>query len=270
MLSREVMGVFALAILWVNVLLIAGAALKQRAALVQLRRALTQLRRVTVVRGDGPGGAFAASVVKQIGRLTSAKAPTIGFHDQDYSSALYGGLVHRDDGSQEDVASGRADVWVEDGRFHDAAAGPAGAAPFESALAEAKKARGTLRTLHAAVVSGKEVVLATAFQGTDEERLFVATIDPIAWLRSKTRLASFFIASEVVIAALCTVACLHPPVFGTVSTLGGAASLAFFLLVQPIGTKVRDSLRTPNRQIRRGTWSRSATAARSETARVVS
>ncbi len=44
-------------------------------------------------------------------------------------------------------------------------------------------------------------------------------------------------------AAACTALALRPPVFGAVSTAGGVAGLAFFLLVQPLGTALRDHAR---------------------------
>ena len=49
---------------------------------------------------------------------------------------------------------------------------------------------------------------------------------------------------------------LWPPVFGLVSTLGGALCLAFFLIVQPAGTALRDAVRVPSRAIVRGQWKR--------------
>jgi hypothetical protein len=253
-LSREIMGGLALAILWVNVLLIAAATMKQRAALVRLRRGLTAVRRAAVTRGDGPDGAFATSDVKQVGRLGSASVPTIAFHDQDYASTLHGGLLRNEDGSEEEVSAAPADVWVDERTFRDAGREPSETA-FDAACADAKKARGFARTVRAAVPKGRDVFVATLFPDRAAERRLVSTLDPEAWLAKKTRLASLFIVSEVLLAALCTAACLHAPVFGAVSTAGGAASLAFFLLVQPVATLVRDTLRTPDRAIRRGTWS---------------
>jgi hypothetical protein len=43
-----------------------------------------------------------------------------------------------------------------------------------------------------------------------------------------------------------------------VSTLGGAACLGFFLIVQPAGTALRDAVRLPSRAWLRGRWMRSA------------
>ena len=51
---------------------------------------------------------------------------------------------------------------------------------------------------------------------------------------------------------------LHPPVFGLVSTIGAALGLAFFLLVQPAGTALRDAVKLPSAPITRGTWKSAA------------
>jgi hypothetical protein len=55
-----------------------------------------------------------------------------------------------------------------------------------------------------------------------------------------------------------------------VSTAGAAAAFVFFLLVQPLGTLVRDALVSPGRAPRRHEWTRAgsgAPAARDEIAR---
>ena len=55
------------------------------------------------------------------------------------------------------------------------------------------------------------------------------------------------IAGILAAAAGCTALALRAPVFGPVSTVGGAACLAYFLLVQPAGTALRDFARAPRR-----------------------
>ncbi|HZO12649.1 MAG TPA: hypothetical protein VFB62_05315, partial [Polyangiaceae bacterium] len=49
---------------------------------------------------------------------------------------------------------------------------------------------------------------------------------------------------------------LYPPIFGTVSIVGGALGLVFFLLVQPAGTAIRDAVRVPSVAQLRGSWVR--------------
>jgi hypothetical protein len=260
MLSREVMGVLALAILWINTGLIAAAALKQRWVLQRLSAELTSVRRGRVVRGDGPGGAIAALQVKQVGRLVAARVPSIVFHDQDHASILYGGRLAVESGDALDLASSeRVEVWIEDSSYRDAAA-CASLAAFDAACADAKKARGFARRVEAPILSGQDLFIATLGRGHAEERLLVSTFDPASWLSKKMALVSFFVVAEILVAGACTAASLHPPLFGLVSTIGGAASLAFFLLVQPIGTQVRDAIRLPSRALRKGSWTQPGAA----------
>lgn len=76
-----------------------------------------------------------------------------------------------------------------------------------------------------------------------------ATVREVAALRRRAgnspRVTRLLAAICVTLAgaAACTALTLWPPLFGSVSTLGGVASLAFFLLVQPLGTALRDHAR---------------------------
>jgi hypothetical protein len=255
MLSREVMGVVALAILWVHTALIAAAAYKQRRSLTELASGLT-VKRGKVASGEGPSGHLAAFEVTQVGRLVEGDAPAVVFHDQAHACRVFGGRVALHDGQYAEVtASDRAEVWVDDAMFREAAECPEGGA-FDAATLDAKKARGFTRVVVAPVGPGREVFLATVAKGTPDERDLVATFDPRAWLGRRMALAAAFILVELLVAATCTGACLWPPAFGTVSKVGAGASLAFFLLVQPAGTWLRGRLRVPSQAIRRGTWTR--------------
>src|SRR5882672_6165645 len=114
MLSREVMGVLALAILWVNTLLIAAAALKASATLARLRRGFGSISKGTVARGDGPSGALAALEVEQVGRLGAATDPVILFHDRSHACKVFGGRVALEGGREIDVPTADdAEVWVD-------------------------------------------------------------------------------------------------------------------------------------------------------------
>jgi hypothetical protein len=253
MLSREVMGVLALAILWVNTLLIAAAAWKARSALLSMRSSWTRVVHGKVTRGDGPDGTLATFEVKQLGRLASGPAGAILFHDKAYAGSLSGGCVALDDGTEAILSpSENAEVWVDDPSFREFASPPSEAA-FDAALVDARKARGFSRAVRAPIGAGQELFVA---MGKDGEPSVVSTLDPDAWTGKRTSLALVFIATEIMVAAACTALVLHRPLFGTLSTVGGAASLAFFLLVQPLGTWLRDTLRPPSRAQRRGTWTR--------------
>jgi hypothetical protein len=90
--------------------------------------------------------------------------------------------------------------------------------------------------------------------------MLIASFDPRPWIEGKLRLIALFIVMELLVAAICTLVALTPPYFGTVSKIGGALCLAFFLFVQPAATMVRAAVRTPNRSLLGGRWERRARA----------
>lgn len=258
MLTREIMGGIALAILWVNTLLVAAAALKDLRDIARRMRELGPLRRAKVVRGDGKGGALAGSRVEQVGRAAAGKGDAIVFHDRSYSGEIYGGAVALEDGGREITIAPAVDaeVWVSREDMDAAAACPS-EARFDEAYPHARKARGYSRTAEARIQDGRAVWLG----GEDPAapRLVAAT-DPRAWARASMARCAAFAVAEVLAAAGCTAVALWPPAFGLVSTIGGALCLAFFLLVQPAGVAVRESVRPPSRRILRGRWERRSAA----------
>jgi hypothetical protein len=84
--------------------------------------------------------------------------------------------------------------------------------------------------------------------------MILSAFDPRRWLAGKALLLALFVVAETAAAAACTFVALSPPPFGLVSTIGGALCLAFFLLVQPAGTMVRDAVQTPSRSLLGGRW----------------
>ena len=254
MLTREVMGSLALAILWVNALLVAAAAAKQIAALLARSAALAGAVPGRVVKGDGPGGELAVHRIEQVGRA-AAVAETILFHDRRTAGEVFGGVVALDGGGERVVpacAPGSAEVWLAPDEIERAAACPS-AEEFDRACPCASKARGFDRTVSGTLGPGDRVFV-TQPVSTSGEGVLVASMDPRALLATKASIGAAFIASELLAAAGCTALALHPPLFGTVSTLGGASSLAFFMLVQPAGTAVRDAMLVPSRAPVRGRW----------------
>ncbi|MEP7123666.1 MAG: hypothetical protein ABJE95_22250 [Byssovorax sp.] len=277
MLSKELMGVLALAILWVNTLLIAAAAAKEIAALLAWKRRLIAVEgdsgvglvRARVTRGAGPGGALAVQRVEQLGRAATndeGGRRVIHFADRSAVGEVFGGTATRDDGEIEIAvdAGASAEVWVPATAL--AASGScASDEVFDRAFADAKKARGFARAVEGAATGevylfgqlrpmGKGLSLAAAKPGG----LLVAKFDPRPWLDRKIALAVLFIVGDIALAAACSAVALWPPRFGLVSTLGGAACLGFFLTAQPAGTALRDAVRVPSRAWLRGKWIRSA------------
>jgi hypothetical protein len=265
MLSRDVMGVLCLAILWVNTLLIAGAAAQRVAALLRRRAEIGRPVRGRVV--EAAGGAIAVHRVDQVGRAAADDA-SILFHDRGYAGEATGGTIALDGGGEARVpARSEAEVWLRPDEVARAAACPSAEA-FDRALEPARKARGFSRTIAASIGEGATVWVAGVVRGEGDARviepppgrpLLLATLDPRALLARKAALAAAFAAGEILLAAACTAVALWPPVFGTVSTVGGALCLGFFLLVQPAGVAVRDAVLVPARAIVRGRWVRPAT-----------
>jgi hypothetical protein len=93
---------------------------------------------------------------------------------------------------------------------------------------------------------------------SEEQPLVVSSVDPIAFCASRVRIiAGFVLASALVLAAVTALA-VWPPHFGLVSTIGGALGLAYFLAIQPLGTAIRDAVKTPARRLVGATWRRPA------------
>ena len=278
MLSRELMGVLALAILWVNTLLVAAAAAKEIAALSAWRRRLALLEgdsgaglvRARVTSGAGPGGALAVHRIEQVGRAATnddGGRRVILFSDRSLASEVFGGTVTRDGieiGIDIAVEADGGEVWVSPSTLGTSAA-CASDEIFDVAFAAAKKAKGYPRTVEAAATGevflfgqlrsrGDGLALGPAKPGG----LLVATFDPRPWLDRQIAFVALFIAGDLAIAAACSAVALWPPRFGLVSTLGGAACLGFFLIIQPAGTAVRDAVRLPSRASLRGRWMRTA------------
>ncbi|MCC6559429.1 MAG: hypothetical protein IT372_41445 [Polyangiaceae bacterium] len=266
MLSNPIMGVLALAIVWVNTLLVAAAALKDALALAARRRGMS-VTEARVIRGDGRTGALAGHRVEQIGRAgqgTGAREAIL-FSDRAHGGEVYGGAVSAagEQGGDRELRVApvmEAEVWLPAAAVRAAAACPS-AARFEEAYLHARKARGYSRTVEAMIRADARVWIVGERGPGEITPSLIAAMDPRAWCRSKERLLAAFAIAVIAAAAGCTAVALVPPAFGTVSKIGGALCLGFFLLVQPAGTAVRDAVRVPSRAILRGQWSRRALGA---------
>jgi hypothetical protein len=270
MLSNEIMGLLAGGVLWVTTLLVAAAAWQQARALLRRRAALRPLAGgvgVGLVRGRVSRGVIAVQRLEQVGRAAEGREAIL-FHDRVAGGSVLGGAIAVEGGVAVQgaiavQACAEAEVWVTAGEIAEAACCPSAAA-FAEALAAARRTRGFLRTIAVEVAEGREVFVYGRVEERDGDRwmgpaadgMLVATMDPRALLARKAMLAVAFIAGEIALSVACTAVALQPPVFGRVSTIGGVASLMFFLLVQPAGTALRDALLVPSRAFVRGAWKR--------------
>jgi hypothetical protein len=256
-LPYEWLGALALGILWLNTMLIAAAALRERRALGVVRASLADWRASgalvhgTIEEGRGPGGALAARHVEQIGRaLTVAGPDRILFTDRGARAESYGGVLRTDGGETIEIearAGEGVEVWAT-------AVPPAREGDFDSAFSRASTNKGLAASIELRVERG-----ARAWVHRDGDLLRITAMDPIAHCdRARARLAAFAAACPIGCGVVTAIA-LVPPVFGLVSTIGGALCLAFFLAVQPLGTAARDAARLPPRRLVGGTWQRPTT-----------
>jgi len=242
------MGVLALGVLWLNTLLIAAAALAQRRALGPLLRSLRDARRdgrlvrANVQKGEGPSGALLTRTIEQVGRAVTTGSPDrILFTEASARHELHGGELGG--GVVIEPGEALAQVWLD------------GTATLRRALTDfddAFRRASTTRGLPTSASSSVNMGDAIWFQRGE----ILASMDPVRTLRTKRMGLALFAIGAVVIGAALTVAILLPPIFGTVSTAGGAGALLFFLLVQPAGVKARDWARLPDEQPRSDVWQR--------------
>lgn len=250
MLTREWMGVLALGILWVNTLLVAGAALQRVARLTRLMREL----RGAVRRGPAPSATFAAVTVEQVGRYGAGSKRHILWHDKAYGSEIGGGEIALSGGGSLVVPStSSAMVWLDQARVKSAA-DERTEKTFDDAYAGARKAKGFGRKITVSVDLGDEVYVAK-LPGEAGDTWLVASMDPLGWCRGRALVITVaFVPSVLLVAAGITLLALWPPAFGTVSIIGALLGVLYFLLVLPAGTAVRDWARLPHERIIRGAW----------------
>lgn len=264
------MGVLALLILWTHTLLIASVALK-RAAWIRRHRMLPFLEdpeegvgiaRVRVESGRGPDGALAAHVVEQRGRQLAESHPTIGWHDREHRSDLFGGTTTWRDVLLRIEPTSDAEVWPDRSQQLRAAALP-DVALFEAVLTRAVRAKGELREVRVPILTGHDAFVVGRFRRRGDVwtvrpdgdlPLVVSQVDPLAWGDATTARLLGFAVALIVGAGIITGLCLVPPAFGVVSTIGGVLGLAFFLLIQPAGTWVRDRTTLPAYRPLEGRW----------------
>lgn len=275
MLTREVMGLFALGVLWLNTFLVAAAALVRARELAARGRKLEENGslepgRYGLVRGrliaPAEGGPVATTSLEQVGRHAAGKRRAILWHDRRRISSVRGGAV--------DVAGVRlsltpaegeeAEAWLPDASVEEAAR-CAGPTAFDELYPTAKKARGVTRTVTASLGDGDEVWIAGRLEAEGEHRtlgpggpgepLVIARMNPREWAGGKTAMLVLFAPAVLLGAGLCTAVALWPPVFdGAISKAGGLLCFVYFLLVLPAGTRARDASLEPPRRFLRGRW----------------
>jgi hypothetical protein len=258
MLSREVMGILCLGVVWTTAMLVAAAAWQEVRDLLAIAR-----RAKRAVVGEVVSEDLAEWTVEQTGRaLDAGKGRAIAFHDRGFRSEIFGGRVQTADATLE-IAPGKGQVWIGEGARREAVACPS-AADFDAAYEPARKAKGLRREVRVRVRAGERVwiVAADAARGTSDARsgdavtpAIVSTIDPAAFCRRKALGIAVFIPLELAACAAATRLCLALPHFGPASVAGAVACLAFFLGVTPLGVALREGARRPHEAFLRNRWS---------------
>jgi hypothetical protein len=244
------MGLLTLGILWLNTILIAVAALKQRsqlgARLSQLlaARAAGRLVEGEVTRGDGPSGALATRTIHQVGRAMTVSGPDrILLTQAKVELDRHGGEIAVGAERRAIPAAGRWELWLP-----REAASERSLTDFEAAFAKASTQKGLTTTATQSVRVGQKVHWL--------EGELLATTDPIAELRARRAGLAVFALGSIVVCGAITAVALVPPIFGTISTIGGALGLLFFVLVQPAGVRARNWARLPSEHLLVATWQR--------------
>jgi hypothetical protein len=245
-----VLGIFGLAVVWVNALLIALAAFNEARRMMKESAALGDVKQGKVVRGDGEDGALGVHETDQVGRALDAPVPTIAWHDRSHASEIFGGAVLV---GKKEIAiepSKDCEIWPARDRQLEKSRCP-NDGEIDGMWKASRGAKGALRKVRTPIAVGDEVYVA-------KNGVFLSAIEPRAWYAGRVRAALFFALAELGVCGALTFVAMREPHFGLVSTLGGAGLLLFFVFVQPIGVSVEENARAPSRSFLRGEWQRSA------------
>jgi hypothetical protein len=260
------MGALALGVLWVGTALVLLASTKSVGRWLTLWRKVRPARdgtsgvgliAVRVREGSGP---LARHAVIQTGRWAAVgddEPRAILFHDRAYRSELFGGSVEAIDGGRiVEIAAGEAEVWAP-GKPQQIDPD----LPFEQAYARSKHVRGFPREIRTEIGAGSTAWLwgdlgndgeRWSLRAPQDEPLIVSTVDPRALIAGKLRVGLLVMLVLFAVGVGATALAVWPPAFGGRSIAGAVLCLAFFLTMQPIGTWLRDYLRSPALAIVRG------------------
>jgi hypothetical protein len=266
MSTQEIMAVVALGVLWLNSGLVLAVASKQLGNVLRLKRMLAVAReKGELVHGTAvrKSGAFAVRRIEMIGRAITTRGPErILFTDGPQSFEIAGGKLKTDAGEVAVAAAKgeQAELWTDQAREADSVRCGSGR-EFDAAYEAASTFKGFAHEVSIEARGGDHVwVFGTRRGDRIEPRpngpLLVSTLDPIAYLNGRALLIAGFVAVALVLLAAITALAVVPPPFGLISTIGAALGLAYFLAIQPLGTALRDAVKTPARKLVGALWER--------------
>lgn len=289
MLTPELMGILALCVVWINTGLIIAASFqtwvslrnRKRAAMRELRWQPQREGLVELRVADNPelDTSFVFKA-KQIGRIANKTKNTIVFADSEFQSQCLGTRLSLPDKSARTIGvevpeTSDFELWLNEERVRQYADNYSHEG-FAQALRAAQTGKGFERRLAIPFKPVQRFWLyarideanAEPRQGTSQTSvesrwkvvqslyhpLLVSEVDPIGWYQKKMRLNIGFMLFTFLSASGLSALALRSPAFGTVSTLGAALLLVYFLLIQPAGVWIADRSRTPNQAEIRGLW----------------
>lgn len=253
--EREFMAAACLGIVWINTGLIVAHGLGDLRRILRLGRRLAgTVGRFTV---DAPDGGAAFRLI-QAGRTRGDGS--IYFHDRGSECSLSGSATAELKRGTIPVASDPGTLWVwPTGEEIQAATECRSQADYDALAAPALHARGAeriavVRLNHGSIAGGQ--VSDGALRGDLEHPIIISSRDPRRRLRSLALRVTLVLTSIVLVALALTALCFVGPAFGLVSMLGALGLFLYFLLVQPVGVWLSESVRWPHEAPRGGVWVR--------------
>jgi hypothetical protein len=253
--EREFMAAACLGIVWINTGLIVAHGLGDLRRIVRLGRRLAgTVGRFTVDDSDG-GAAFR---LIQAGRTRGDGS--IYFHDRASECSLSGSARAELRQGTVPLAKdpGTLWVWPTDEEIQ-AATECRSQADYDALATPALHARGAERVavvrLNQGSIAGGRVTDG-ALCGDPEHPIIISSRDPRRQLRLLVLRAAVVLTGILVSAFALTALCFVGPAFGLVSMLGALGLFLYFLLVQPVGVWLSESVRWPHEAPRGGVWVR--------------
>lgn len=261
--EREFMAAACLGIVWVNTGLIVAHALGDLGRIRRLSRRLAATLGRFVAQSPEAGATFR---LIQAGRTRGDGA--IHFHDRRSECALVGPATAVLPTGSVPLADDAGVVWVwpTDAEVR-AATECRSQADYDALAGPALHARGaervaTVRLTEGVIAGGR--VSAGALSGDAERPLILSSDDPRSRLRGHALRITGVLLAILLVAAGLTVLCFVGPAFGLWSKVGALGLFLYFLLVQPVGVWLSESVRWPHEAPRGGTWIRRRLPAREQ------
>lgn len=264
--ERQFMAAACLAVVWINTGLIVSHAFTDWLRLSRLRRRLA-----------GTVGTFSAALAEEAGgvegpsyRLLQAGRTrgdgSIHFHDRRVDCQLGAPGFAETASGRFTVEAREGGVWVWPTAEQLAEATRcASLTEFDALAAPALHARGAERTavveLRGRVVIAGGSVQGSVLCGDRSQPLVLSSDDPRSRLLGLELRVAGVVTAILTVAGLLTALCFVGPAFGGLSQIAALGLFFYFLLVQPVGVWLSESVRFPHEAYRGGSWQRRRVAA---------